>query len=156
VDRAELALASATIEHWFSQISLEAYEVTSPKDGGYNCFAFAADDTTRKWDPTPPWYWPVANRDLNISIETIIDCYQFIGYEVDEGKSMAYEEGFEKIAIYTKNNIVKHAAKQENNGLWKSKLGDYWDIHHTLAGLEGKKYDEYGKVAIVLKRELQE
>lgn len=27
------------------------YVVTSPKDAAYNCVAFAAGDTKRKWDP---------------------------------------------------------------------------------------------------------
>jgi hypothetical protein len=27
------------------------YEVASPRDATYNCIAFAAGDTERKWDP---------------------------------------------------------------------------------------------------------
>jgi hypothetical protein len=30
---------------------LTDYVITSPKDAAYNCIAFAAGDTTHKWDP---------------------------------------------------------------------------------------------------------
>ena len=41
---------------------LTDHVVTSPKDPTYNCIAFVAGDTTRKWDaamlPQPGYYWP--------------------------------------------------------------------------------------------------
>ena len=51
------------------------YDVTSPRDSTYNCIAFAAGDTSRKWDPNallhPGYYWPAdalrneGNNDIN-------------------------------------------------------------------------------------------
>jgi hypothetical protein len=52
------------------------YIVTSPKDATYNCIAFAAGDTTRKWDPgmlpDPGYYWPpTALTDNNDDIAAL-------------------------------------------------------------------------------------
>ncbi len=46
----------------FPRLARPNYEVTSDETTAYNCIAFAADDTTRKWDcptiPDPGYYWP--------------------------------------------------------------------------------------------------
>lgn len=54
--------------------------------------------------------------------------------------------------IYTYNGEPQHAAIQEKNGMWKSKLGDWEDIQHELKGLENPNY--YGVVQQFLKRML--
>ena len=60
------------------------------------------------------------------------------------------EEGFEKIAIYALGAEVRHAARQEEDGTWRSKLGEDEDIEHTLDGLAGPLY---GKVVAFLRRQ---
>jgi hypothetical protein len=50
------------------------------------------------------------------------------------------EDGFEKIALYEKLGVVKHAAKQMPNGSWRSKLGPQQVIEHELRGLEDELY----------------
>ena len=59
------------------------------------------------------------------------------------------ESGFEKAAIYALGDEIKHAALQQEDGTWKSKLASDEDIRHTLAGLEGPAY---GRVIGFLKR----
>ena len=60
------------------------------------------------------------------------------------------------MAIFVDSNgLPTHAAKQDfcNKGLWKSKLGEYKDIGHTIKGISGSfNQYSYGNVAIILKR----
>ena len=53
------------------------------------------------------------------------------------------EEGFEKIAIYSKSGEYQHVARQLSDGNWTSKLGIREDIEHqTLFALEGADCEE--------------
>ena len=63
------------------------------------------------------------------------------------------EAGYEKIAIYVKDGIPTHAARQLGDGRWTSKLGKYEDIEHdSLDALNGDGYGEYGRVALFMSR----
>lgn len=64
----------------------------------------------------------------------------------------AYEDGYEKIAIYAQGNVPKHVARQLPDGIWTSKLGSDEDIYHnTLDVLEG---GDYGDVVQLMKRKV--
>jgi hypothetical protein len=53
----------------------------------------------------------------------------------------SFETGFQKVALYATSDGVKHAAKQQKNGMWASKLGSGVDIEHQhLDALEGEFY----------------
>jgi hypothetical protein len=110
------------------------YIVTSPKDASYNCIAFAAGDTSRKWDPgmlpNPGYYWPPgALLDDNDDIDALKRALAQIGFkECDNGD---LEPGYQKVALYAiSENDLLHAAVQEPSGAWSSKLGDSYDIRH--------------------------
>src|SRR5438132_472849 len=49
-------------EESFPGLVSAGYRVSSPKDPNHNCMAYAAGDTSRKWDPAripvPGYYWP--------------------------------------------------------------------------------------------------
>ena len=116
----------------------------------YNCIAFAAGDTKRWWWPGnhPPntFYWPVAGA-VEPSLANFYAAFATIGYlQCDNG---VHVPGFEKVAFYMANGLVTHAAIQQLDGTWKSKLGKAEDISHTLAGLEGPSY---GVVAAFVSR----
>ena len=59
------------------------------------------------------------------------------------------------MAIFVDSNgVPTHAAKQDadSKGLWKSKLGRYKDIEHTLKGICGTFHQySYGNVGVILK-----
>ena len=59
------------------------------------------------------------------------------------------EPKFEKLAIYARDGKPTHAARQQPDGTWTSKLGKHIDINHTLRGLEGPVY---GQVVAFMKR----
>jgi hypothetical protein len=133
---------------------LNEYVVTSPKDASYNCIAFAAGDTARKWDPgmlpEPGYYWPLAAlRENNDDIDALKRVFTIIGYEeCDNGE---LEPGYQKVALYAlhKDDWL-HAAIQAPNGEWSSKLGSGYDIRHkTPHCIEGSLY---GNVVSFMKR----
>ncbi len=132
----------------FPNLERTEYEVTSQKTVDYNCFAFAAGEEDCRWDPVDPdGYWPdEVPREL--TLDAFIKAYQTLGYEPCNSREL--EPGFEKIAIYTYNGEPQHAARQQIDGMWKSKLGDWEDIKHELEGLENPNF--YGVVEQVLKR----
>jgi hypothetical protein len=108
----------------------------------YNCFAFAAGDDTRRWEPDPAgqYYWPTADR--RYTVPAFIGAYETRHYKVcDHGLQ---ERGYDKIAIYTNPfGIVQHVARQMSDGHWLSKLGDLEDIiHNTPQSLASVIYGE--------------
>ena len=139
------------IEAKFPNLAHEGYELTSPIDPAYNCIAWAATVNNRWWwpDPLRQCYWPSA-VPRRCTVEAFILAYGLSGYVVCE--SDTYEDGYEKIMIYTdQNNLPKHAARQIGAGRWTSKLGPYKDITHTRDGLNGV---QYGQPKIFMKRKM--
>ena len=122
------------------------YQVTSPATRQYNCIAWAAGDSSRKWWPDPLYigYWP-AEATRSQTLEGFISAYSQLGYlPCDNG---ALEKGLEKVAIFateTANALSpKHAAIQLEDGRWSSKLGDFEDIAHlSVRDVEGPSYGQ--------------
>jgi hypothetical protein len=135
----------------FPNLRKRGFTRTSEPDC-FNCIAFAIGDTNHWWwpsddaDPLSRNYWPNDVPDDTL-ISTFILVFSKHGFVVCDSSS--YEPGYTKVALYAIGNNVQHAALQQHNGKWKSKLGLHEDIEHTLDGLEGP---EYGKVAAFLKK----
>jgi|HubBroStandDraft_4_1064222.scaffolds.fasta_scaffold875356_2 hypothetical protein len=124
------------------------YKETSKSTISYNCLAWAAEEPKRRWDPNS-YYWPLG-VPREITKEAFISAFATKGYEVCADP---YPElGFQKIAIYfDKEGDPTHAARQLENGLWTSKLGDYEDVEHKT--LECMK--DYGEAAVYMRRPRQ-
>jgi len=60
-----------------------------------------------------------------------------------------FESGFEKIALYGVGNSPVHLARQLSGGKWASKCGQWEDIVHDLADVEGPYY---GTVVRIFKK----
>jgi len=142
-------------EKYYPLLFVSGYEVKSPEtpDYRYNCIAFAADDENLWWWPDRhgEGYWPNGVK-REVKRDAFIQAYETIGYNVC--KNGEVEAGYEKIAIYEKDGVPTHAAKQLENGRWKSKLGPWEDIEHktveavqTFSGI-----GLYGEVAFYMKR----
>lgn len=134
-------------------ISPNEYEITSPATSDYNCIAWAAEEDDSWWDPTDlDEYWP-DGVPRELTLEAFILAYQTLGYFPCNNSEL--EEGFQKIAIYAKQDSVEdagqptHVARQLLNGQWTSKIGDFEDIEHELDSLTGYYY---GEVVQILKR----
>lgn len=125
----------------FPKLKKSNHSVTSDRTGNYNCIAWAAEVTTIKWWPSfaPDAYWPPSVPRYE-TLDAFIQAYQTLGYAVcaDGG----YEQGVDKIAIYTKNGRPTHAARQISPTEWTSKLGAMEDISHAKEALSGGLYGE--------------
>jgi hypothetical protein len=134
------------LELRYPNLAITKYNVTSPKSQEYNCFAWAAGDQERWWQPTPEdeFYW-VQGVPMEETLSAYIQAYQTLGYKsCDETK---LEVGYEKIALYVDDEgIPVHAARQTPTGQWTSKLGALEDIEHELQGLTGERYGNVGQI----------
>ncbi len=143
------AVIRTILEATFPNLTQSGYDITSPQEPRYNCIAWAADDHAFWWEPIkfPGYYWP-PGASLSATLDAYREAFALQGYE--PCADSALEQGFDKIAIFTKDTVPSHAAKQLENGDWTSKLGQSFDIrHNSLSGVEGA---EYGKVAQIMKR----
>jgi hypothetical protein len=98
-------------------------------------------------------FWPSGVKREE-SLDCFIEAFGTLHYLPCD--SDAFEEGFEKIALYVNlaTDVPTHAAKQLSSGWWSSKLGVWEDIEHrTLENLAGPE-PAYGKVAQILRRSL--
>jgi hypothetical protein len=123
-------------------------KVTSDSDPLYNCVAFAAGETTRKWWPAfhPDYYWPSGAPRIN-TINSFVTAFKTLGYvECSYGK---HEGGHEKVAFYAKDGLPTHAARQLGPNKWQSKLGDWYDIEHDDNAVSS---GDYGRVVKYMKR----
>jgi len=147
------------LESTFPNLGKTDWLIKSPYDDAYQCVAWAACRTDRRWWPgatTLETYWPldVASDD---SVDHFIEAFATLGYKPCE--SPAFELGYQKVAIYAAaNGQVRHMARQHCLGRgWLSKPGKLEDIvHPDLACIEGDPSPtsyEYGRVVQILKRD---
>lgn len=135
------------LEQDYPHLATRGYTLRSPKTVLYNCFAWAAGDGRRWWEPGQDTYWP-PGVDTNLTLESLMAAYATLGYRACASASK--ERGWEKIAIYIDELGPTHAARQRGNGVWTSKLGKDHDIDHQhLEALEGPSY---GRVAAYMRR----
>jgi hypothetical protein len=134
--------------------NLRLFRKTSNKDYHYNCYAWANGDTNCYWshreyfDGRRNYYWP-RGVPRQLTLEAYVRAYEAVGFQIcHDGE---YEDGYEKIAIFVDSTgLPSHAARQINEQMWTSKMGDDEDIEHELHGLEG---GDYGNVEKFMKRQ---
>ena len=142
-------------EKCFPLLLVSGYEVKSPEtpDYRYNCIAFAADDENLWWwpDQDGDGHWPNGAK-REVTRVAFVQAFELIGYKVCENGDV--EAGYDKIALYEKNGVPTHAAKQLDDGRWKSKLGPWEDIEHkTVEAVQTfQGIGLYGEVAFYMKR----
>ncbi|MCS6804915.1 MAG: hypothetical protein NZ823_07195 [Blastocatellia bacterium] len=143
-------VVSKVLENWFPGLCGTPYEVTSPADVGYNCIAWATQDTSRWWEPDPLHlrYWPREVR-REYTLQAYADAFRLQGFE--DCADAGLEEGWEKVALFaTPDGTPTHAARQLPDGTWTSKLGTLEDIKHLeLTHVAGQ---HYGQPVIILRR----
>lgn len=132
----------------FPDLDPALVQITSPIAPAYNCIAYAVGDLRRWWwpDPDRTCYWP-PNVLRAVHLSAFQQAFESLGFRLTADKSA--EPEYEKLAMFAKQAIPTHAARQLRNGLWSSKLGSREDISHNLEGLECAKY---GKVAFLMRR----
>ena len=138
-------MRNTRLESTFPNLRGTGYEITSLETPRYNCVAWAAGFSNRWWWPTPGYYWPGEN--LETSVTAFERTFAALGFTVCESGEL--ELGFEKVALYAKESLPCHMARQLPDGKWTSKCGPSFDITHALCGLQG---EHYGEVVLVMRR----
>ena len=130
-------------------------EVKSDIDARYNCIAFAAGITTKKYWPgqSPDYYWPSNIPDAE-SVDSFIRLFESFGYALLPGGATPanynYAPGLQKVALYADaRGTPTHAALQIGGNKWASKLGGWFDIEHFDGAVSG---GAYGKIVAFLQR----
>lgn len=146
------------IERDYPNLIGSGWKLRSPGTYNYQCIAWAACDTTRRWWPIgdpPVTYWP-PTVPAEESVDAFIQAFATIGYQTCEND--AFEFGFQKVALYVdEDGTPSHMARQRFFGHgWLSKIGDWEDIAHpeltNLEGQTGPISRGYGTVQTILKR----
>jgi hypothetical protein len=132
----------------FPNLTSENHRVTSERTTDYNCIAWAAGDDTQWWWPEDHQdiYWPEGVPRVE-DMTTFAEAFATLDYTLCEGGGL--EQGVEKVAIYAVDGVPSHAARQLPNGWWTSKLGQSFDVAHTLDAISG---GAYGEAALFLGR----
>ncbi len=76
-----------------------------------------------------------------------MEAFETLGYAKTD--TDVFDPGKDKIAIYARNGVPKHAAIQNDRRKWMSKLGDWYDIEHSKDAVSG---GEYGEIAVIMER----
>ena len=136
----------------FPALTRHNHRITSDASDEYNCFAWAAGETTNWWDPADGYYWPLTVASNADDVQSFAAAFATKGYVVCEDGAL--ERGIEKIAIYVHaTDGPTHAALQLPNGKWTSKLGVWEDIEHDSEhDLEGALPNSYGEVHTYMQR----
>ncbi|WP_017259753.1 DUF7689 domain-containing protein [Pedobacter arcticus] len=121
-----------SVEKEFPALANDPYfKITSPDDEKYNCIAWACGINNIWYWPFPSIdgvvTWPITEKTKEIS--SLIKLFEMKGFKLCEGYD--FDPTLVKIALYVdSNNEFTHAARQNRDGLWKSKLGQWFDIIH--------------------------
>lgn len=148
---------SPDLEAAFPNLRRGEYQKTSEDTVSYNCIAHAAEVDDLWWWPAegPGIFWP-SEVPKEETVESFVQAYAVLGYEVCESGNRDLESGFQKVALYVdEDGVPTHAARQLPSGEWTSKLGRSEDItHQTLEALESGENNMlgYGSAALILKR----
>lgn len=137
------------LEREFPNLRTSPYRITSSATPEYNCIAWAAGDKEAWWwpDANEQAYWPSGVPRVE-SLPAFIKAFQSLGYEKCDFAEL--EIDCEKVAIFTdETGKPTHASRQEPDGSWTSKLGQWIDIEHALEGVSGSRY---GAIAVIMKR----
>jgi hypothetical protein len=158
---------AALIQSFPTLLTNSDWRLKSPFSTTYQCVAWAACRTNRKWWPVhhTEFYWP-SNlpritpppfpwQPWSTPVDYLVQGFATLGYMPCD--SRAFEIGCQKVAIYANDTGATHMARQHflRKG-WISKPGELEDIfHQDLRDLEGDMAamaGQYGQVAQILKR----
>jgi hypothetical protein len=134
----------------YPNLARSGYRRKSYPTTRYNCVAWALGDETRWWEPDSYnlFFWP-SGIPRSYAIRNYVEICRKYGYERCPDGDL--ETGYEKLAIFTQGNEFKHVARQRQNGMWTSKLGQLDDIDHHIDGFDGS---HYGTPTIFMKRKI--
>lgn len=116
-------------------------KLTSRQTWDYNCIGLVVGDFLW-WHPeiSRDYYWP-EEIPRNYWLKTYLTALATVGFS--ECRNHKFTQGFQVAAVYAAGGLFKHIATQIAPDVWKSKLGDYEDLEHSLKGIEGRGYGKF-------------
>ena len=137
------------LDNKLPRLKASNHTLTSPATDEYNCIGWAAGEDDRWWWPFGDYYyWPEGVQVAN-TVDAFVEAFATLGYKRCESGGL--DQGLEKVAIYARNGLVTHMARQLDTGRWTSKLGNMFDIEHeNLPVVSG---GIYGAIAEILARD---
>jgi hypothetical protein len=130
----------------------------NPSNLTYNCLAWSLginDDWFSSFDGRT---WPGNAPQNDAFIMTIVIMYESRGFSLC-GNDRSLEHGYDKIALYVKDDLFAHVARQSEDGKWTSKMGEGELIEHDVPEnlvegmFDGRIQGEYGQLWKFMKRE---
>lgn len=124
------------------------FYLSSPCTFQYNCIAFAMGMMDRWVDvASHPWHWwPPIKKGL--TKDHLKDAFLYFGFE-ECGLDDSFENEYDKVALYEKNDKWTHAAKIVAEGIYHSKFGASFNGQHSRGNVLELKY---GTVYLIMKR----
>lgn len=139
------------LEKWHPKLQNKNYKIIPTKDlDKFNCFSFVID-IFDDWSGSSTKIWHNPNNRY-ATAKNYIEFYSTYGFQVCDNE--LFEDGYDKIALYEKDNFITHACKQFNN-MWRSKLGCNVIIEHELEWLSGTVSENYGEIVAIMKRKIK-
>lgn len=140
----------AIIEAWCPRLKGTDWRITSRPAKRYNCIAWAAGDTQKRWDLGKGNHWP-RGVEPKYRFACLVQAYIAVGFSVcSTAEGNEFDDAFETVVLYERSGAWEHAAKLLRNGMWSSKLGDFEDIEHPTPEAVGGT--DYGEPLIYMRR----
>ena len=155
----DIAKARASLISIFPKLSTDPnFMPTSEIDRRYNCIAWAmrlndrrvcADDDSASW-----WPIEITNTPSDNTKKALIKAFRAVGYR--ECPMDYYSKYYDVVALYYNplNHQWTHAARVIAPGVFHSKMGDCWDIHHSGKDFLNNPYSpsNYGLIYQYMRR----
>lgn len=137
------------------------FVVNSDPNFLYNCIGFAIGYEDIWVAPSQrssiPWFWWPETVAFNDSPGSLIATFQYFGFEICTDDLP--EDGYDKVALYSKDDHWKHAARIIGVNLYHSKLGESYDILHRRGDVlnrSKKPEDSYGEPFTYMRRRIED
>ena len=128
----------------------------SDPDPLYNCIGFAMGMRNVCVALVHPygldWCWWPPTVPPTLDPQSLIGAFEYFGFEICLDGMV--EPDFDKVALYKKNGKWQHAAVIEEDDLYHSKMGVWWDVVHRGGDLFLN--DSYGSIYAYMKRPVKD
>lgn len=125
---------------FFPNSEKEPILIQSPETSTYNCVAWVLGKMDAWYEPDLDYDW-IAGLPMENDLATMQKFFEYFAFEGCEKPSLS-DFSEEIIALFAKDGIFTHVAKRLENGRWTSKMGNSYDVEHSLTSISDGLYGE--------------